>query len=192
MVGGKVAAVEKFLKENWIVIGGVLTLLGGMITFLYREWYIPTSSPVNISVDLGLEVDPRSENDLLVLDRTAQVLPIKLKVTAENKSTYGKLTLLDPIWIAYGYMIVTGQGATRTLSTPKIVSRINRQFAFDSNSRPLALRTTPYQLSKEVIGAGKIFGNGEIRPNEIIKGDRIIPVPKLTYDFVQFRVYIPS
>jgi hypothetical protein len=49
-----------------------------------------------------------------------------------------------------------------------------------------------YKFVTTMVGAGRIFGSDKIRPKEILQGERIIPVPRDTYDFLQIRIVVPT
>ena len=179
-------------KDNWLLIAGMTGGVWAALTFIYVNLYKPMVSSVNINVNLDMILDPRVKDDELVVEPTKQAIPVKVRISAENKSDSKSLLLKDPFWVAYGFQLISADVAGN-VKNPKVVHKnFNENFALNSNARSIGLRMGQYQFATTLVGAGRIFGSEKIRPKEILQGERIIPVPRNTYDFLQIRVVVPT
>lgn len=178
-----------WLSANWQVLAGILGICGAISSFLYKDILMPAASPVNIDVKLGMVLDPQVKDDKLVSDPKQQAIPVKLNISVANKSTHKTLLIKDPFWVAYGFAIMPKEKPENFI---KINNKFNEKFAYNSPPRNNALRIGQYDLLRDIVAAGRVFGAQKIRPNETLNEERIIPVPPDNYDFIQVRVIVPT
>jgi hypothetical protein len=137
-------------------------------------------------------LDPRVKDDELVVGAKKQAIPIKVSISAENKSDTKSLLLKDPFWVAYGVQLISADEEGNVIRPTQVHKTFNERFALNSKARSIGLRMGQYKFATTMVGAGRIFGSDKIRPKEILQGERIIPVPRNTYDFLQIRVVVPT
>jgi len=185
------------IKDNWIIVAGVAAA-----GWTFYQFTINRSIPVNISVNLATEIDPKSKLETVAAAAEAkQAVPVKIKVNVENKSDWRELAIRDPIWIAYGFRIgapVDSHGKPINAMKPEdLKNNINKTFGSSYNSMDHVKtvgdrRLISYSYTKELVGAGVLLGDNEIRPKETLHTEHILAVTRGDYDFVQIRVFIPS
>lgn len=186
----------KFIRENWIVIGGLFAALWPVYQFTSSR-----SIPFNVSINMASVIDPTAKVDAIASSDAEQALPITIKVNVENKSEWRELAIRDPSWVAYGFRLgppVNNLGERVDRIKPAdMLARVNNGFASDVNPKSAIKgvgdrRLLNYSYTKELIGAGLLLGDREIRPRETLNVQHILPVAKGVYDFVQIRVYVPT
>ena len=182
----------KWIKDNWLLIAGITGGVGSFLSFVYLNLYKPAISPVNINVKLDMILDPRVKDDELVVKAKKQAIPVKVSISAENKSDSKNLLLKDPFWVAYGVQLISADEDGNVIKSAEVHRRFNESFALNSMARSIGLRMGQYRFATTMVGAGRIFGSDKIRPKEILQGERIIPVLRDTYDFLQIRVVVPT
>jgi hypothetical protein len=191
---GSRASVDRFtwIKDNWLLIAGITGGVGSLFSFVYLNFYKPAISPVNINVKLDMILDPRVKDDELVVGAKKQAIPVKVSISAENKSDSKSLLLKDPFWVAYGVQLISADEEGNVIRPAEVHRTFNERFALNSKARSIGLRMGQYKFATTMVGAGRIFGSDKIRPKEILQGERIIPVPRDTYDFLQIRIVVPT
>ena len=186
----------RFVRENWIVIGGLFAVVWPVYQFASNR-----SIPFNVSINLESVIDPMVKGDTSASSDAEQALPITIKVNVENKSEWRELAIRDPAWVAYGFRLEApvnhmGERVNR-IKPAEMLARINNGFASDVNPKSAIKkagdrRLLNYSYTKELIGAGLLLGDREIRPRETLNVQHILPVERGVYDFVQIRVYVPT
>jgi hypothetical protein len=182
----------KWIKDNWLLIAGITGGVGSFFSFVYLNLYKPAISPVNINVKLDMILDPRVKDDELVVEAKKQAIPVKVTISAENKSDSKNLLLKDPFWVAYGVQLISADEEGNVIKPAEVHRTFNEKFSLNSKARSIGLRMGQYKFATTMVGAGRIFGSDKIRPKEILQGERIIPVPRNNYDFLQIRVVVPT
>lgn len=186
----------KLIRENWIVIGGLFAVVWPVYQFASSR-----SIPFNVSINLASVIDPTAIGAAIVSSDAEQALPITITVNVENKSEWRELAIRDPTWVAYGFRLeapVNNKGERVSRITPaEMLARINNGFASDVNPKSAIQkvgdrRLLNYSYTKELIGAGLLLGDREIKPRETLNVQHILPVARGVYDFVQIRVYVPT
>lgn len=186
----------KFARENWIMFAGLCA--GGWAAFQFAS---SRAIPFNISLDLATDIDTRFKNDQAAASDARPALPVRINVSIENKSDWRELTILNPVWIAYGYRLgtqVDSKGApAKGIDYAELLRRINTASELEASGLADASgvgdrRLLDYSYTKEPIGAGSLLGDGEIKPRERLSAQHILPVAKGNYDFVQVRAYVPT
>lgn len=188
--------VLKFMRDNWIVIGGLVAAGWTMFQFISTR-----AIPFNVSVGLAANIDRTTKNDIVAASDANQVLPVTINVNVDNKSDWRELAIRNPVWVAYGFRLgspVNGKGErVDHITSTEIMTRINKAFASDDYPRNAAdavgdRRLFNHSYSKNLIGAGVLLGDSEIKPRERLSIQHILPVARGAYDFVQIRAYVPT
>lgn len=181
-------------------LGAVLATVGflwGAWVFLFQEVLRPAVAPVNISLELEIKrLKP-------ILDEVGKPQPVLLKVSARNSSKK-ILVIRKTYWVAYGIKLappssINGK-ATPPNSEAQLIDDINEQMALGRDKLSLnGTATSRYQHSNDtwdLIGFGPLFDSSDIRPEEEIKVQRVVLVPKLAspdhYQLLRVRVIMPS
>jgi hypothetical protein len=186
----------KFIRDNWIVIGGLVAAGWTIFQFISNR-----AIPFNVSVGLAANIDRTTKNDDVAASDAEPVLPVTINVNVENKSDWRELAIRNPVWVAYGFRLASpvNDKGERVAHIPssEVMSRINQAFASDSYLKNAANSVGDRKLfnhsyTKDLIGAGVLLGDPEIKPREKLSVQQILPVAKGTYDFVQIRAYVPT
>lgn len=177
-----------------LAIGG---FIWGAWVFLFQEVLRPAVAPVNISLELQIQrLKPVNE-------AVGNPQPVLLKVAARNGS---KKTLIirKTYWVAYAINLKPPRKVKGSILPPnsedQLIADINEQMSLGGSTLSLAgTSTSLYQRANDqwqVIGFGPLFDANDIRPEEEIKAQRIVLVPKLAapndYKLLRVRVIIPS
>jgi hypothetical protein len=187
-------------------LGAVLATVGflwGAWVFLFQEVLRPAVAPVNISLELQIKrLKPLSA-------AIGKPQPVVLKVAAKNSSRKA-LMIRKTYWVAYavdlrGPSSPKAAGESEAAMTPpykeaELINDINEQMALGRDMLSLeGTASSNYQRAKDawqVIGFGPLFDANDIRPDEEIRAQRVILVPKLAppsdYKLLRVRVIIPS
>lgn len=186
----------KFARENWIIIGGIITACWTGFQFLENR-----KIPFNVSIDLTTDIDPGSKEVLASGPEAKKTLPVIFKVTIENKSDWRELAIRNPVWVAYGYRLAAQVDSSgkqvKSITAEEMRRRINTSFSSNLNEKMSAdasgdRRLRDHSYVKEPIGAGTLMGDPEIKPKETLSTQHILPVAYGAYDFIQIRAYVPT
>ncbi|MFN6133503.1 MAG: hypothetical protein ACK46L_11495 [Synechococcaceae cyanobacterium] len=182
--------------------------LWGAWVFLFQEVLRPAAAPVNISLELEIKrLKPLN-------DAFGKPQPVVLRVSAKNSSRK-VLVIRKTYWVAYGVDLnqpISANPASKANQSPALASNtppynqdgliedINKQMSLGRDMLSLdGTASSFYQRSQDawqVIGFGPLFDANDIKPEEEIKAQRIILVPKLPppkdYKLLRVRVIIPS
>jgi len=186
---------------DWTKPLGALLATGGFLwgawVFFFQEVVRPAVAPVNISLALEIKrLKPLS-------DAIGNPQPVALTVSAKNSSNK-VLVIRKTYWAGYGVVLKSPVNAKGVIKPPyqedQLIEDVNEQMSLGSDMLSLdGTASSRYQRSKddwEVIGFGPLFDANDIRPQEEIKAQRIILVPKLAppsnYKLLRVRVIIPS
>lgn len=111
------------------------------------------------------------------------------------------LTIRKTFWVAHAITLPHPAGVMKPLYTEdQLIEDVNRQMSLGRNMLSLeGTATSRYQRSDdpwEVIGFGPLFDANEIRPDEEIKVQRLVLIPKMAppndFKLLRVRVVIPS
>jgi hypothetical protein len=200
-IRSRVGSLVQPKDGDWTKPLGALFAAGGFLwgtwVFFFQEVVRPAVAPVNISLALEIKrLKPLS-------DTIGNPQPVVLNVSAKNLSNK-VLVVRKTYWVAYGAVLKSPVNAKGVIKTPyqedELIDDVNEQMSLGSDMLSLkGTASSRYQLSKEaweVIGFGPMFDANEIRPQEEIKAQRIILVPKLAtphnYKLLRVRAIIPS
>lgn len=186
---------------DWTRPLGSLLAVGGFLwgawVFFFQEVWRPAVAPVNIS--LALEIKRLKP----ISDTVGNPQPVVLTVSAKNSSNK-VLLVRKTYWVAYGVALTSPVNDKGEIKLPydedKLIEDVNEQMSLGSDMLSLkGTASSRYQRSDdpwELIGFGPLFDANEIRPQEEIKAQRIILVPKLAqphnYKLLRVRAIIPS
>jgi len=200
-IRSRLASVIQPKDGDWTKPLGALLAAGGFLwgawVFFFQEVVRPAVAPVNIS--LALEIKRLKT----LSDTIGNPQPVVLTVSAKNSSNK-VLVIRKTYWAAYGVALkspVYDKGAIKPpYQEDQLINDVNDQMSLGRNMLSLdGTASSRYQRSKdawEVIGFGPLFDANDIRPQEEIKAQRIILVPKLSppnnYKLLRVRVIIPS
>jgi hypothetical protein len=186
-------------KDNWIIIAGISFAL--WTSYVY---WTDRSLPVKVNVMLVSQVDSLGlgEGGLAVTKSDVYVSPVRIKFSAENQNNFKQLRIVNPIWMAFGYTLeapVDGKGIpinkSNQISPSKFASMVNKTFGNSVKNSELRngdRRLVDFAFRKELIGIGRVLGNSDITPHQILRSEYILPVPRGKYDFVHIRVMLPT
>jgi hypothetical protein len=148
-------------------------------TFYFKEYFIPKTTPVNISLDLALEkVGPASSR------QNSSLVAIEMKVSAANPSSR-EVWLLPSAWCVYGIKIKRSEPRdSRYIS--QIVSRLGTQGRMRPVGQYFDVET------EELTAFGQLYDDAVLRPGEKIKRSLIFYVPKNRYDEIRAQAMIPT
>jgi hypothetical protein len=142
------------------------------------------------------------EGGLAVTKSDVYVSPVRIKFSAENQNNFKQLRIVNPIWMAFGYTLeapVDGKGIpinkSNQISPSKFASMVNETFGNSVKNSELRngdRRLVDFAFRKELIGIGRVLGNSDITPHQILRSEYILPVPRGKYDFVHIRVMLPT
>jgi hypothetical protein len=188
--------------DDWTKpLGAVLATVGflwGAWVFLFQEVLRPAVAPVNISLALEIKrLKPLSE-------AIGNAQPVLLTASAKNSSKK-ILTIRKTFWVAHAIALSRAkQNPDNSIQLPNteegMIKDINNQMTLGRDMLSLeGTATSSYQSSADkwqVIGFGSLFDVNEIRPDEEIKVQRVVLVPKLAspndFKLLRVRVMIPS
>jgi hypothetical protein len=164
--------------NTWVqTIGILIAAIWGFYTFVYKEIELPSSAPVNISLNLQLK---KIESGPLVGDLSA----VEMKVSATNPSPR-KISLLPTVWIAYGANINAARNDETTFS----------HAASDVLKDPSIIATQQRFADLKgfsVVAAGHLFHYNSLKPGETIGRTLVLFVPKNDYNFISVSTFMPS
>jgi hypothetical protein len=186
---------------DWTKPLGAVLATGGFLwgawVFLFQEVLRPAVAPVNISLELQIK---RLKT---IQDEVGKPQPVLLKVSAKNSSKK-ILVIRKTYWVAYGIVLKPPRNLNGKIIPPnteeQLIEDINEQMALGRDKLSLnGTATSLYQRSGDswdLIGFGPLFDSSAIRPEEEIKVQRIVLVPKLAapdhYNILRVRVIMPS
>ena len=173
-----------------------------MLTFYFKEIYVPLTAPVNISLDLAVKPQRQA---------SAQGLWIPVEINASLTNESNKFLKINKShWVATALSLrdrLRVRGAPETQET--VVSKsafqkdVNQQMALSDKFQNLPNdgASSRFQRSEDpwdTVGFGPLFNQDEIRPKEKVVARRIVYVPlasevdKRRYQLLKVRVSIPS
>jgi hypothetical protein len=163
--------------NTWVqTVGICIAAAWGVYTFVYKEFTLPKSAPVNISLNLQLK---KLESDSIKGDLNA----IEAKLSATNPSSR-EVHLLPSAWIAYGIKI-----APSDISPAEFAAKA----ALDL--RDSAVRGIHKHVKREstsVVAVGRLFGDTMLKPSETMTRTIVLYVPKSTYDLLDLTAHMPT
>jgi hypothetical protein len=175
-------AFETRLRE-WTQFILILFAAGwGVYTFVYKEFTVPKSAPINIS--MTLEARNLGVRDSKIRAKERPLQAIELKVTAKNPSTRN-IHLLRSVWMASGLKVAQ----RKARDDDSIKQDIGN--GFNSNGITQVERHSALETS-EVVAAGNLFDDDELRPGESIARTIVFFVPRGAYDLVEVYTHIPT
>lgn len=165
--------------NTWVQIVGILIAAGwGVYTFYIKEFVLPKSVPVNISLNLQLK---KIETGAPKEDLTA----VEMKISATNPSSR-KIYLLPTAWIAY---------AANSSSARKDETTFTRA-ASDVLKDPRNLIVTQQRFVElkgvSVLATGHLFHYDSLKPGETIGRTLVFFIPKNDYNFVSVSTFMPT
>jgi hypothetical protein len=172
------------LFREWTQFILILFAAGwGVYTFVYKEFTVPKSAPINISMtlearNLGVRVPT-----LRAKEQPLQA--VELRITARNPSARN-IHLLRNVWVAAG-LTVTQHDADDDAS-------MKQEFANGINSSDELIQVWRHSAveTSEVVAAGILFVDDELRPGESIARTIVFFVPRGAYDLIEVSTHIPS
>jgi hypothetical protein len=178
-------------------LGALVATVGflwGAWVFLFQEVLRPAVAPVNISLALEIKrLKPLNQ---------AHGNPQPVLLTASAKNSSKKiLTIRKTFWVAHAITLPQPEGSIKPLHTEEqLIEDVNKQMSLGRNMLSLeGTATSRYQRSADewqVIGFGPLFDANEIRPDEEIKVQRLVLVPKVAppedFKLLRVKVVIPS
>jgi len=152
-----------------IIIGGIWAVN----TFWYKEIKVPSTTPVNIVVDIGLKVgSPRKQN-------SPNLIP--LEVVASAKNVGGRdVYLLPSMFAGYGWNIVAKSSDVPVGTT------------FGAKSALEFWDAAAQSPSRDLVAAGWLFLDDYLRPSEAISRKFVVFVDRAKYDVAAFQIVVPS
>jgi hypothetical protein len=191
--------------SSWLTAVGILIGASwGGYTFIYKEILLPSSAPVNISVDLqlkkvgqkapnGAQVNDASDkpngaqlneasdrpNGAQGIEKKKQLIAVEIRFSAINPSPRD-VYLLPSAWVAIG-----------------IVDKISDQELPDERAEKVLNEMPGEYIQKHsdfaelsVIAIGSLLPDDELRPNERAGRTEIIYVPAGRYDRIWVRAQL--
>lgn len=191
--------------SSWLTAVGILIAAAwGGYTFIYKEILLPSSAPVNISVDLqlkkvgkkepngarvndasdkanGAQVNEASDrpNSAQGIEKRKQLIAVEMRISAINPSPRD-VYLLPSAWVAIG-----------------VVDKISDQELPDERAEEVLNEMPGEYIQKHsdfaelsVIAIGSLLPDSVLRPNERAGRTEIIYVPAGRYDRVIVRAQL--
>ena len=163
--------------HKWVqTIAIVIAAIWGVYTFIYKELYIPSTAPVNVSTDLDLKLVQVNKG------KTNTLIPVQLNIKTTNPSSR-EVKLLPSAWFAYGREVIpSAENETYSEELTTALNSFNESYA------------EKYAKSKfsAIVAAGSLFRDDILKPNEIIERTIIFHIPVKKYDVIEALVIIPS
>jgi hypothetical protein len=163
--------------HKWVqTIAIVIAAIWAVYTFIYKEIYLPNTTPVNVSTDLDLKVSP------IIEDKTNTLIPVQLNIKIRNPSSR-EIKLLPSVWFAYGREVIpVAENEPFSEELSKALTSFNESYA-EKHAK------SKYSA---IVAAGRLFRDEILKPKEILERTVIFHVPVKKYDVVEALVIIPS
>lgn len=178
------ASDRSFAQElnTWAqTIGIVIAAAWAAYTFVYKEYLVPQSAPVNITVNLQLKKIGSSVAP--AKDGAGPLVAVEMRVTATNPSS--RMVFLFPTaWVAYGVNIEAA--AERASFTQEAIDGLNADYFLDRAWNHA--NATKYTI----VAAGRLFPDEYLKPNETAARTLLIFVPRDGYDYLDVTTRITS
>jgi hypothetical protein len=166
--------IDSFSK--WIQTIGIIIAAGwGVYTFIYKEIKVPTSAPINISVNMQLKKVGTGKPK-------GKLVAVEMRVSATNPSPR-KVYLLPSAWMVWGIQMSATEPADDDYK--QITDMMNAQQADYVN------RYTNPQ-SQGLVAGGSLFMDQVLNPNETVTRTVIFCVPREKYDLLEAHTRIPT
>ncbi len=185
MQGGKqelANSQERTFGQNlntWVqTIGIILAGFWAAYTFGYKEFWLPKSVPINISLTLQLKKIQTGSG-------IHPLIPIEMRISATNPSS--RTTYLMPsAWIAWGVkMNSPHHGSSVSFDKLAVASLLNSRTVEHVERHSL-----PGSFS--VVAVGGLFADVVLRPGETLARTVIFHVPPDKYDLIEVSASMPS
>lgn len=170
---------ERTLGEKlntWVqTIGIIAAGIWAAYTFVYLQYLLPKSTPINVTLNLQLKkIGTGSGKRPLV--------PIEMKITAINPSPR-TVYLLASAWVVSGYKLISPQDRKSPLKD--VAQHLN------SGDEEYVERHSSFG-SPSVVTVGSLFGDDSLQPGETVSRTVIFYVPPGKYDKLDAEVDIPN
>lgn len=165
--------------NTWVQIIAILCAgVWALYNFIYKEYWIPKTAPLNIS--LNLQLNKISINDKIKKDHSV----VELNAVAINPSSQ-EVKLLSSAFIIYGYKV-----ADVKLNDNDFV-----EICDVTLKKPYSMACIMKDIKNEVvsvIAVGGLYHDSILKPNEKIERSIIIHIPVNKYDIIEAVVEVPT
>jgi hypothetical protein len=176
---------ERGLDEKintWVQTSGIImAAVWALYTFIYKEFTVPQSAPVNVSINLKLQ-----KTGVYIPDKKNEkgLAAIEILVSAKNPSSI-TTHLLPSVFIVYGYKIFD---PAASLKDDIIV--LNKESKY--KMKHCALSEPTIIASGKLIDDKELKENDQLKPGELVTRTFVFYVPVGEYDVIEAHTMIPN
>jgi hypothetical protein len=162
----------------------VVATLFTLVAFYYKEIFIPSTAPINLTTDVSVESAGRGAVNS---EQDKGLEAIELTVTASNPSSR-TIYLLANSWLAYGYKVTafddTDEEEGVWLKTiPEAISAMSSTVVQGKHYK---------RDDGTLLALGNVFRDSLLHPNEKVSATYVFHVPQGMYDYIHIEVDIPT
>jgi hypothetical protein len=168
--------------NTWVQTTGIIiAALWGFYTFVWKEYWVPQSVPVNASVSLKLQ---KTGEGIQAKKQEKGFDAIEINISAKNPSS--QITHLFPsVFIIYGYKIMNSDPSLKNDIAP-----LNEDSIY--NMKHVALSDPTIVAWGYIIGSNELKENDELKPGELVARTFVFYVPVGKYDLLLAYAFIPN
>jgi len=169
--------------NTWVqTLGIVFAGVWGAYEFVYKDIYLPSTAPVNISLEIGLDKMPNSGSHKD--DEGDQIVPVQITVSATNPSS--RTVQLLPSQFAVFGMDVGKAADGHAGFVKRVTDDLNEQYSGKYQSSSTATK------AREFVAGGSLFLDTSLNPEEHLSRTVVVYIDRDIYDKLEVTAQIPS